>query len=355
MRILTDGFEAQETELWDSADANWTRQSGVWQTIYPRSGLYMLTNNNPAATWETLQSLLPGGIGGTDKLYMRVCFACHSPTVSELRIRWGNHDGGAYGQFLLKANGTRGHLTWGSFDKHISMFDWSADTWHVLEIMATLDAGLSPPAQVTIRLDTVQIWTKAADWSVDWAALRRFEIGHNGHGASDAWAIDDIAVQDDSGAYNNSWPGKTRLVYSYPTADGTYHPMLAGGSTGAPPHYSNLDELAPVDTDYLWGVSGGSVPQLGNETLVHLDPPIPGNATIRNLIPTLRGRIYGEGVSAVVKAIIFSGGSVCDGGSWPVTATWEHRQHAFPVNCYTGESWTQKEARDAEYGFWLNV
>lgn len=347
MRLFTEGFEAQTTQLWASVHANWTRRIADWNSIFPRTGVYFMGNNAATSVWETAEATVGGGV---QTLYMRVPFCVNSPTTSQFRVRWGNPNNNNWGSFTLQSNGTRGVMAWGTYNKHISAFNFSADTWHVLEIMAALGGNQT----LTLRLDGVQIWTRTANWGVGWPRIARVQVARYGNGTTDAWGFDDVTLQDDSGTYNNSWAGLTHLAYMAPDQDGTYRNLLRGGATQTTPHYPNVDELSPVDTDYLYALAGGSVPHVGYETFYHGTPPIPGNAIIDNVVTGFRAKTFIGGLEPTMEHAICTGGSIVTGGSIALDMTWRHHQHTFPRNRYTGAPWTQAEVKGDEYGIWTD-
>lgn len=349
-RILTDGFESQASGIYRTMDSDWSYQTGTWQTIDPYSGSYMLACNVNDAAWHTFEKRIGFPFNrGVDVLYLRIRAICNDPNTSEFRIRWGDVSAGEWGSFILDASGdNHGDVAWGSLSAAIPLDDlnWLADTWYLIELKLEHDIG-SSQSRITIEVDAEEVYTASGAYGISWDGIDRAEIGRNGESSAAAWAIDDLAIQNDDGSVNNSWMGDTRIVRAYPDAVGAYEELLH--SDGEPTdNYTAVDEAPPVDTDYIYGISGGS---LGADTYGHSALSVPSNIEIKNVVVHARGKtgMAGEGVwqGQVYISALYSGGSI------PMQPRWEHEQWVWDENPDTSAAWTTAEVDAAEFGFGL--
>jgi len=347
-RLLTDGFEGRASmgQYW-AFDTNWSFQTGTWQTITPFSGSYMLCCNVNDNSWHEIERRQDSPV---DVLIARLRFCCHDRNTSELRLRWGDLPSGEWGSLFIDSDGGKGHVTWGTLDVDIPVvdFSWAADTWYIVEIKAEHSIG-GGQSRITVRVDTTQVYTNSGNWGIVWTGIDRFTWARNGENSAAAWAVDDLTLNSDAGAQNNSWIGATSIARIYPIGPGAYTELLpSGGSIPSEPHWSLVDEAPPVDLDRVYGISGGS---LGVDTYEHSDLAFPG-ALIQNVVVEARGRTMQPGVGWW-RGAIYINGTLYTGGSLAMPGYWKHHQWTFYENPDTSAPWFMGDTNGAEFGIEL--
>lgn len=142
--------------------------------------------------------------------------------------------------------------------------------------------------------------------------------------------FDDIAINDDSGSFQNSWPGEGEIIHLRPNADGDEQDWDSGTSADA---YTLVDEVTPNDaTDYI---NSTTLDQLSSKNL-DATPAAMDSSDIINVVQVgVRYRSGFNGVSSpfVLRIMASSGGTEEESATITNTSsTWSTNAQAAPRN-----------------------
>jgi len=163
---------------------------------------------------------------------------------------------------------------------------------------------------------------------IDWGH-GGLHVGGNFSGTYDIY-FDDIAINDSSGSYQNSWPGEEKLIVIRGNGSNQYEWLKQGGGAADANNYQDVDEVTPDDaTTYL------KSKVLDARDIVNLEnSSIPADATI-NLVQ-IGARFAGAaaGSNSTIKLkILFNGESVENSNPiTPDSVTWVTNAIANPKN-----------------------
>lgn len=173
------------------------------------------------------------------------------------------------------------------------------------------------------------------------------------------WFIDDIAVNDSNGSFENSYPGDGSVVYLRPNGAGDNTQWTRGGSdSGA--NYSQCDETTPNDaTDY---VESNTADQIDDYDLEATPGAIGSGDTIKVVVANVRWRVAdatGTDPSFVVRVKASSGGTVEESSAYTSNnANWRTNAQANnvpPLTLYdlpgaSTTAWTKADLDTAQIG-----
>lgn len=132
-----------------------------------------------------------------------------------------------------------------------------SDTWVVIEF--EVDVGVSGSLTLKVNGTTDAVFSGDTDYTGRGVVRSMYFSGGNIEGALGTGYIymDDIAINDDSGSYQNSWVGLGGLFYLEPVADGYQNDWTP--STGSD-NYAMVDDI-PADnaTTYNQAVTSGDI------------------------------------------------------------------------------------------------
>jgi hypothetical protein len=124
----------------------------------------------------------------------------------------------------------------------------SLDTWYMVEL--EIDASPASGSRVLkARLDGIEFAsaTNLLSSDVTSYAMVRWGIGTTESGTADIF-IDDIAINDSSGSFQNSYPGEGEIIHLKPNAAGDNNAWVKnGGGAGDTNNFNQVDEVAPDD------------------------------------------------------------------------------------------------------------
>lgn len=134
----------------------------------------------------------------------------------------------------------------------------NAGTWYMIEY----EVDTSPSAGshvVKARLDGAE-FAAATNRNISRADLLYYRFGGNFRGEAQTtadWYFDDIAINDSSGSFQNSWPGEGKIIHLLPNADGdtvNFTDNVAGAQ------YTAVDEVTPDDaTTMVYSQTSGNI------------------------------------------------------------------------------------------------
>lgn len=121
------------------------------------------------------------------------------------------------------------------------------DEWHYIELYVKIGASGPGGGEVTLRIDgDIAIEIEETDTRPGGAAtVDRFLAGYGASGYG--LVVDDLTINDNSGAFQNSYPNGIRYLRMNVDGDGNYSQW--DPSTGVD-HYALVDEIPPSDAEY---------------------------------------------------------------------------------------------------------
>jgi hypothetical protein len=173
------------------------------------------------------------------------------------------------------------------------------------------------------------------------------------------WFFDDVAVNDASGSYQNSYPGSGKIIHLLPNASGDSNTFSTqvGGTAGSSNNYTRVNEVPPNDATSYNGSN-----MLNEEDSFNCQNSGIGSSDIVNVVAV--GARFRNNVADTITAIRFrlkkeTGGTVIESAdivpnttSWNTNGTSEPRN--FPIITYTdpdGSPWTQSTLDSIQIGY----
>lgn len=278
----------------------------------------------------------------------------------------GDNAGGIY----MNSSGGVGITTYAGANSnpptyHTATSAISLNTWHYieLEIVAT-----SANAQtVTGRLDGTQFDSQSGTSTLPANAMTTpyFGIAIDGNETATSGVIyfDDVAVNDNTGSFQNTWPGVGSITHQRPAAagDNNAFTVQVGGTAGAANNYTRVNEVTPDDaTSYNGDITSGDIDDfaVGSTSIGASD-------TVNVVSVGVRYRAAIASAEATFKARIkkTSGGTVSSSaGIKPTSTTWTTNANAvakvYPITLYNdpdGNPWTATTLNSAQIGYTIST
>lgn len=262
-RIVTCGYETGDV---NELGASTTGSNGViavvTSTPTPRSpGTYCLKCTGASAVAQSYKTINFGG-NKTDVWIRFGCFIHPVPGPTEV----------IFATILDSASGAQANLTYTASDGLIrarqgpivtgtllgsASVAMSADAWHTIEWRHQMTSATVGITQVW--LDGAQIINFSGDnTSTANVNVAYLQLGVTATGTNTGYyqAFDDIAVNDTSGTVNNGQIGDGRVVLLKPNGAGSNTNQTRGG-TDSGANWSQVDELPPSFTDYVYAATAG--------------------------------------------------------------------------------------------------
>jgi hypothetical protein len=211
----------------------------------------------------------------------------------------------------------------------------TGNTWYMLELYAKLDdaAGV-----LTLKVDGVEDATFSGDTLPGAsAAITNVQI-YTGEGLA---YVDDIAINDASGAADNSWPGDGRVIGIKPNGAGDNTDFTP--SAGA--NYENVDDV-PHDSDTTYNHSGTD----GHYDLFNLEACGLSDVDILgvNVKGTMRKEVAnGDKARLKVKA----GATEYDGDDKDILTSYTRINQEWRTNPNTAAAWQTAEIDALQAGY----
>jgi hypothetical protein len=255
-RLFTDGLELQDT----STPAGFLplvipsgSNPGVFNTnaSFVRTGLVSgLLSAGAGNTSSGFRGFVPGGVTANKTFFLRCYFYFPSFPAAGIDILNSNQPTAGV-SVHLNTDGTL--QLWdnsGNLPLSATTFQCSINTWYCVELSYALNASNQATAQ-SFRIDEQLIASSSSLLPSAVTGQFGFGIFRTGAGVNYTIYIDDIAVNDESGAVQNSWPGAGKVQLLVPTADssvGSGWTTSAAASTGLWDNVNNKPPTGIADT-----------------------------------------------------------------------------------------------------------
>lgn len=232
-RLWSSGFELGSNSIIDwSTNAT---ASGITSSL-ARTGTYSI---NPVFVSGSHRGIIEHYASGTinGPIFARFCFRYATlPSASNTVAILGNTTTFPAG-IKLNTNGTLGlYDEDGQIGSNSSAL--SANTWYRVEMYYDTTGGAGAGAAAA-RIDGTEFASSTTRSS---GAAQSFRLGTNVLAEAQTtgnWYFDDLAINDNSGGSQTSYPGAGSIVYARPNGDGD-----TNQSSGT---YADLDEVTPDD------------------------------------------------------------------------------------------------------------
>jgi hypothetical protein len=177
------------------------------------------------------------------------------------------------------------------------------------------------------------------------------------------WFFDDVAVNDGSGSFQNSYPGSGKIIHLLPNASGDANTFSTqvGGTSGASNNYTRVNEVPPNDATSYNGSN-----TLNTEDSFNCQDSGIGSSDTVNVVAV--GARFRNNVADTTTAIKFrlkkeSGGTVIESANIvPNTTAWNTNGTAdprnFPIITHTdpdNSAWTKSTLDSLQIGYKIAV
>jgi hypothetical protein len=247
-RLFTSGFELNSLTAGVEFDGSYG--SGALSIISSgqRSGSYALQWYLTSSGYNTIYQILPSIAAGRT-YYFRFYLQITTSVGANCEIA-------AFGGLAPSI------MIWLNTDDTISLRDNSSGTpttigtssaltkgtWYRVEFAMTYTGGA-----ISARLNGIQFASGTASNPAS-VTGGEFDIGNYSTSTTGKWAVDDIAVNDDQGSYQNSWPGAGKVICLRPNGAGESAQWTRGG-TDSGANWSQCNQTPPDDVTHYVLVS----------------------------------------------------------------------------------------------------
>ena len=207
----------------------------------------------------------------------------------------------------------------------------SLNTWYMVELK--MDRTPASGSRITEgRLNgsvfaTSSTQTDANNLAVSWGGNFDLEAQTQGE-----WYWDDLAINDNSGSLQNSYPGSGKIIHLKPNASGDANAWLdTAGSAGTTNNYTLVDEVTPNDaTDFIQSTT------LNDQDMYNVENSgIAAGDTVNTVGVYSRNRndTADTAIGFKLQIVKTSGGTITQGTEViPNTTTWRMHNNTEPRN-----------------------
>jgi hypothetical protein len=332
-RIVQCGFEAG-AKTWEYTGSN---AGTPWNTL-PRTGTYSLylLSGDYGAGWQ-----LPSAL---TELYLRVAVNLDGGygTIPQI-VTFKNSDVEKMFHLILLNS---------SF---LRVEQWTGGAWAVVATSTTvMPLNIWVCLEMWLKLDNAgdcevkQDGVKVIDFNGDTlgdqtpASISRVYLGSSAafeYGATPAY--DDFAVNDTTGAVNNSWIGRGGIQAIRPVGPGA-HTELAPSSAVA--NWTTVDEVAPVDSDYVYDAVADQRDTYEMSDLV-------GTGTIAAVVPYIRASASAASSNSIAPLYYISAADY-ERTAVPIDVSWTYISQIDEEDPseIAGTAWTVAKVNSMEVG-----
>jgi endo-1,4-beta-D-glucanase Y len=228
----------------------------------------------------------------------------------------------------------------------------ATNTWYRIELMATIN-GASQMTNMEARINGTAFATATGAYS----ASDSIRIGNLTSTTCDIY-FDDIAINDSTGSFENSWPGEGHVVHLKPNGAGTSAQWRIGAGAGA--NYENVDETTPDDATTYVDTNGRANNDTDSYTIT--DPPtaMQSGDTVKVVHVGARFARSAANTSDTFQVRVTAGGNTDSSATiQPNTTTWRTNAIAvprtYPLTTYdmpgaSTTAWSKSDLTSAEIG-----
>lgn len=240
-RLWSSGFELNST----TANVEFGVINGAGtsiQTTTVRSGTYA-GRCNPSSSSGYFEQIFSSSVSGAD-FYFRAYIRFASFPSADCKIFGFQQSGTTSGEirFINSTSKLRVRDNAGTQIGSDSAA-LSTNTWYMIEFMHG-DTSTTMKA----RLDGVEFAASTSVTAAQINTVDRIRIGPQTSCNADMF-IDDMAINNNSGSFQNSYPGEGEIIHLLPNATGDANDfnVQVGGTAGAANNYTRVNEVTPND------------------------------------------------------------------------------------------------------------
>lgn len=320
-RLWTTGFEDGSSREFSTHDGTTYVTSGP----SPRSGVYSC--KIPSGKWG--EKLLPSTY---TEFYLRAAVNFEDTVTGGVIAFFEWRKGSTViGQVRRENDGTIGLCVgttkvagsvWTITDKNI---------WLQYEVYVKVH---DTTGVITVRVDGTQVATfsgdtkPGADANIDRVRLM------SGSGSNSDHCFDDVALNDTSGAADNSWPGEGKVIALTPNGAGASTQWTASAGS----NYACVDEVPPNDdTDYVYQSSASGI------DLYDLSACGLSNVTILRVWPELHAKKTSADAASIIPVIRTNSTNYEDSSTTLTTSYTKYKGSERVTNPNSGVAWTTSD------------
>lgn len=329
-RLFTDGAESNDILFWDLTGAAF---GGLYtHTEVARSGLYAYKFDK----YPWARKLISPGF---TELYFRLGFYARSISANKTWFSWyGNDPNTKLGRVFLqndyKLKAVVGTTEVASGTELVSVY-----AWHLLEVHVKIaDSG----GVIQVKIDGVL----DIDYEGDTKSGSETEIKGFEFYFDSTVFIDDFAVNDTSGAVDNSWCGDGHVIALKPNSSGDSSDFV-GSDSDSVDNYALVDDIpSDSDTTYVESATPDDC-DLYNLEACGIDSDM---YEIKRIFIEGRGKDTTTG-SGIVTPLIKTSGSEIESDQVELTTTYAQiKSEEWVTNPMTGSAWTPTEVDALQIG-----
>lgn len=343
-RLWSSGFELNSL----TANVEFTSVTGspTIQTSIVRSGTYAMRSNPTGAT-----AFVEYTYGSSNSVAAYVRFFIYIATATDALDKIFQFGGSSPGidEVSIRMNSDRTLELWNDAGVGSQLGSNSdalnTDQWHMIEVFWDASSGTSTEA----RLDGVSFASGNATGSAAGVVFAKF--GCVTTTTADLY-FDDIAINDDSGSFQNSWPGEGGIIHLRPNAAGDDEQWVFD--------YDRIDEVTPDDGSTF--IAHNILNQTAEFNLDATPTDLASDATV-NVVQVgtrFHGSASSSNASFVLRIKATSGGTVEESSAiTPPNTTWVTNAIAAPRNYHmtlydlpgsSTDAWTKTTLDTAQIG-----
>jgi hypothetical protein len=286
-RLFTTGFEENNA----GSATMWNSFACTQNTTAPHSGTYRASCSGQAVTKALSTNKTSGA------LYTRFYFnsSVATPAADRIVMVWEGNGGTDNVRVTLLTTGKLRltNVTTGATADTAGSI--SVDTWYRLEVRALISntvgelelrwylADATTEIETALTIGAANIDTIGADGNYSQLLLQE-PAGAN------TFRFDDIAINDNGGTFQNSWPGPGKIYLLKPDGDVSVTWTPTCGANNA-----NVDDVPGTPDDATTEVTTGTANNVDRLTLTALGAEVTSDATIK--LANVYGRVDGDGTA----------------------------------------------------------
>jgi hypothetical protein len=223
----------------------------------------------------------------------------------------------------------------------------SVDAWHLIDWRSQIT---SPSAGITeVWLDGARLINFSGDNVASANAnVQELRLGHTASGATTMAnpgsyvAFDDIAINDIAGTINNGQIGDGRIYLLKPNGAGSTTALTRGG-TDSGANWSQVDELPPSMTDYVYSAT------VGTRDLYTLEDVPAGSWTVNCCEVLAYGQNNDTGTGSL-GLTVKSGATTNEGTAQNLVMSAQYFRQLYETDPATSTAWTVAAVSALEAG-----
>lgn len=343
-RLLTSGFElnARVSAVPIGVPDPDSNNGGTTQTLTVRSGTYAAKCDSGAGVLQYFRTTLSAlGIAASRSYFVRFYLNLQTiPSVNAQAISgiasitgsppdWVQINTDGTLSLVNSATGTKG-----------SSSPLSTGTWYRVEYKFSTDASALPNGAyellldgTSIATDTVTGITAAASGSLGWGWGNTIFTGGPAPDPSLVLYLDDIAINDNQGANQTSYPGAGKVVLLSPVSDNARGTNWTAGAGGTSALWDAVNNEPPVGVVLASATNTSQIKNVAKDTTGNYDANLAaystavasgGGGLVSGDTVTLVHPIWSLGGAATGTAMLLVSNPAANGGTastWGSTST----------------------------------